>query len=117
MNERKLDPVTGDIFADGGAVARIPDYRGSVIQTVKTYLSTFQGECFTDRKAGVPWFSDILGNDVLYSDYAMQVLKEKILAVPGVSKVERVDAKINGRTLSGNISIVLDNGERVKMEM
>lgn len=117
MNERKLDNVTGDIAADGGSVVRISDYRDSVLQTVKTYISTFQGECFTDRSSGVPYFKGILGNDVLFTDYAMQVLKEKILSVPGVSKVNSVKASIKGRSISGKFSLTLDNGERIVLEI
>ena len=117
MNERKLDPVTCDIAVADGHVVRTASYEESVMQTVKTYLSTFQGECFTDGNAGVPWFDEILGVDVLYSDYAMQVIKEKVLEVPGVRSVEKVDVTINGRSLSGKISITLDNGERREMEL
>lgn len=117
MNERKLDPVTGDIAVADGHVIRTASYEESVMQTVKTYISTFLGECFTDGNAGVPWFDEILGVDVIYSDYAMQVIKEKILEVPGVRSVEKVDVTINGRSLSGKISITLDNGERREMEL
>lgn len=117
MNERKLDPVTGDIAVDDGHVVRTSSYEESVMQTVKTYLSTFQGECFTDGNAGVPWFDDILGRDVLYSDYSTQVIKEKILEVPGVRSVDKVNVTFEGRRLSGNIRITLDNGERRKMEL
>lgn len=117
MNERKLDLVTGDIAVADGHVVRTASYEESVMQTVKTYLSTFQGESFTDGNAGVPWFDDILGNDMLFSDYAMQVVKEKILEVPGVRSVEKVNVTIDGRNLSGKISITLENGERREMEL
>ena len=87
------------------------------MQTVKTFLSTFRGECFTDYDAGVPWLDEILGADVLFSDYAIQVVKEKILSVPGVRSVDKAELAIDGRKISGKIALTLDNGERTEMEL
>ena len=117
MNERKLDPATGDIYVSDKNVARTGSFRESVMQTVKTFLSTFQGECFTDYDAGVPWFDEILGADVLFSDYAIQVVKEKIISVPGVRSVDKAELSIDGRKISGKIALTLDNGERTEMEL
>lgn len=117
MNERKIDPATGDIGFDGTAVKRTDSFRESVMQAVRCYLSTFLGECFTDGNAGVPWFNGILGESVVFSDYAKQVMREKILEVPGVKSVRSVQMKIDGRNISGRFSMVLDDGEAVNVEV
>ena len=62
-------------------------------------------------------FDDILGADVLFSDYAIQVVKEKILSVPGVRSVDKAELTIDGRKISGKIALTLDNGERTEMEL
>lgn len=116
MNERKFDG--NDIVYDAATkkVVRVSVYAESVMQTVKSVLSTFMGECFTNPEAGVPWFDEILGQDTTFSDYAQQVIKEKILEVPGVSKVVSSSLKIDGRNLSGGFTITLDNGETMQGE-
>lgn len=117
MNERKIDPVTGDIAFDGKSVKRTESFRDSVIQAVRSYISTFRGECFTDEDAGVPWFNGILGEGVAFADYAKQVVREKILEVPGVKSVKSVHVSIDRRNISGRFAIVLDDGESVEVEV
>lgn len=116
MNERKFDG--NDIVYDAATkkVVRVSVYAESVMQTVKSVLSTFAGECFTNPEAGVPWFDGVLGQNVAFSDYAQQVIKEKILEVPGVNKVVNSSLKIDGRNISGKFTITLDNGETVQGE-
>ena len=117
MNERKIDPLTGDIVLDGTSVKRTASFAESVLQTVRSYISTFQGECFTDENAGVPWFDGVLGKGVAFADYARQVVREKILEVPGVKRVKSASIDISGRNISGKFSIVLDDGQAVSFEV
>lgn len=117
MNERKLNPATGDIYVEDGAVVRTDTFESSVLQTVKTFLSTFEGEDFTDRTAGVPWFDKVLGAEVPFADYSRRIIEEKILLVPGVKRVVRSQLNFDGRKMSGSIRIALDDGEVVDMEI
>ena len=117
MNERKLDPLTGDIALAGGHVVRTSSFEESVLQTVKTFLSTFEGECFSDRNSGVPWFDKVLGAEIPFADYSRKIIEEKILTVPGVKRVVRTSMNFDGRKMSGKVTVVLDDGNQVNMEM
>ena len=117
MNERKLDPVKGDISVSDGHVVRTSSFVESVLQTVRTFVSTFEGECLTDRNAGVPWFDKILGSDVPYADYAKTIIEEKVPSVPGVKKVLRSSLNFDGRKMSGSLSVALDSGETATVEV
>ncbi len=110
MNERHLSSE-GDIYLDpSGHVARISQFNLSVLQSVKTLLGTFTGECFVNRRVGVPWYDHILGSNIHYANYINQILKEKILSVSGVSEVVSVSMKFSGRNLSGTYKIRTSDG-------
>ena len=49
MNERKLDPATGDIYVSDKNVARTGSFRESVMQTVKAFLSSLIGALYEPR--------------------------------------------------------------------
>ena len=114
--ERKLDSENNDIFfdADKRCVARISDFADSTAQRIKTYLQTFLGECFCDRNAGVEWYEKILGQNVLAIDAAKAEIREKILLVPGVKKIESIKVSVKGRNTEFSYTVVLDDGSIIK---
>lgn len=111
MNERQWDKDAGDIVLKGGSFPRIDNFEDKVLQAVSCFMKTFQGECFSDRDAGVPWFGKILGNDAASWSYIQQVLRERILEVPGVQRVISSSMMFEKRNIKGSFSIELDNGE------
>ena len=116
MNGRLLDS-NNDIFLDeNGHVARASSLRERTMRLIGTVLRTFQGECFTDYDAGVPWFDKVLGNSVLFSDEIGEEIKDKIREVDGVASVDDMMVEIDGRNLSGCYRVTLTNGESVKGE-
>lgn len=116
MNGRLLDS-NNDIFLDGnGHVARALSLRERTMRLIGTVLRTFQGECFTDYDAGVPWFDKVLGNSVLFSDEIGEEIKDKIREIDGVASVDDMMVQIDGRNLSGRYKVTLTNGESVKGE-
>lgn len=116
MYERKLDSENNDIFfdADKRCVARISDFADSTAQRIKTYLQTFLGECFCDRNAGVEWYEKILGQNVLAIDAAKAEIREKILLVRGVKKVDNISVRIEGRNTKFEYTVTLEDGSVVK---
>ena len=80
------------------------------MRTIGTILRTEEGECFTDYEAGVPWFREFLGSSVLFVDEVSQEIKDKILSVEGVEKVEDVVVNVDGRKVSGKYKVKLTDG-------
>lgn len=54
-----LDPVTWDIFFEGGDLATL-DGADAVTQHVQQRLWTFRGEWFLDTGVGIPYYQDVL---------------------------------------------------------
>lgn len=112
MNGRLLD-TNNDIYMDPvtGRVCRAETFKDRTKRLIGTVLRTFQGECFTDYDAGVPWFDRVLGNSVLFADEIGAEIKDKVLEVQGVESVEDMMVEIEGRNLSGRYKVRLTNGE------
>lgn len=116
MNERKVDTENNDIYFDSEnrCVARCSDFADSTAQKIKTYLQTFVGECFTDRSAGVEWYDKVLGQDILSVDASKAEIREKIMLVSGVKKVEKISVEVDGRNTKFTYTVVLDDGTVIK---
>lgn len=115
MNGRLLDTANNDIYLDeSGHVARASTLRERAMRLIGTVLRTFQGECFTDYDAGVPWFDRVLGDSVLFTDEIGEEIKDKVREIEGVASVDDMMVEIDGRNLSGRYRVTLDNGETVK---
>jgi len=116
MNGRLLDD-NNDIFIDeSGHVARASSLRERTMRLIGTVLHTFQGECFTDYEAGVPWFDRVLGNSVLFADEIGEEIKDKVREIDGVASVDDMMIEVDGRNLSGRYRVTLESGESVKGE-
>ena len=115
MNGRLLDN-NNDIYMDPatGHVRRAETFKERTMRLIGSVLRTFQGECFTDYDAGVPWFDRVLGNSVLFSDEIGAEIKDKVKEVQGVESVEDMMVEIDGRNISGRYKVRLGNGETVQ---
>lgn len=114
MNGRLLDS-DNDLYSEPNGdgtfrVARAATWRERTLRLVGTTLRTFQGECFTNAEAGVPWFDGILGNQANFADEIAAELKDAILAIDGVEKVEGISVKTGNRNISGTYTIRLTDG-------
>lgn len=115
MNGRMLDE-NNDIYMDPatGRVRRAESFKERTMRLIGTVLHTFQGECFTDYDAGVPWFDRVLGNSVLFADEIGAEIKDKIKEIQGVEFVEDMMVEVDGRNISGRYKVRLGNGETVQ---
>ena len=110
MNERKLGN-DGDTYLDSsGQVARCSTYMESVVQRVRCYMRTFQGECFVNSEHGMPWYDDVLGEDSFMLKHVAATVKENVLLIDGVNDVDEINLSLNGRSVTGSIRIVTDEG-------
>jgi hypothetical protein len=105
-NNIALTP-TGDLSLVGG----VP----SIAQAVRQAMRTFLGEWFLDDEVGVPWFDQILVKAPSLPA-ARAVLREVVLAVPGVLAVTSMDLDLDKitRTLSVTFAATSDVGELVE---
>lgn len=115
MNGRLLDKDNNDLIvvtdeSGNRHVARASSFKERTMRKISTILHTFEGECFTNYEAGVPWFDSILGNSVLFADEISQEIKDKILAVDGVVDVVDMIVEIDGRNISGKYKVKLSDG-------
>lgn len=117
MNGRILDEnndIYVEAYTENGVTkhrcARALTFKQKVMRNIACLLKTIEGEAFTDYEAGVPWFDGVLGNSVLFVDEISQEIKDKILAVVGVKKVEDVVVEVDGRNVSGKYKVLLDDG-------
>lgn len=104
MNERKLDS-SHDIYLEGTHVARTTTLGQVVVQRVTCLLKTFEGECFINEDAGIPWYDDVLGADNNLMKHIAATLKEKILSLENVEKIVKFSLYVSDRNLSGSIQI------------
>lgn len=115
MNGRLLDSTNNDVYAVLGSdgkyhVSRATTFKERTMRLISTVLHTFEGECFTNYDAGVPWFDSIIGNSVLFADEISQEIKDKILEIDGVDDVVDMMVSVDGRNISGKYKVRLTDG-------
>jgi hypothetical protein len=117
MSGRRLNGQN-DIWMENGRVARLGNREERVAQSVQTMLKTFEGEAFTDRGHGFPWYGAVLERNVLDLQYARTLLNEKILQVPGVAEVLSLEIDhVSGRRLAGSFRVRTLTGVEVGGEL
>lgn len=109
MNGRLLND-NNDIYIQSGGFARTDSFRQRTMRLIGTTLRTWQGECFVDYSAGIPWFDEILSKSILFLDEISAELKDKILEIDGVDSVEDIMVTVSGRNVSGKYKVKLSSG-------
>lgn len=88
---------SNDIYVDArGNLAMASDLE-ALRQKIKQRLKLFLSEWFLDTTRGVPYFQNILGEDINQS-LAAQILTTEILKEPDVITVENVSFGLNDFT-------------------
>ena len=110
----KLDTFNHDIKIRGGKFERI-NGAAEVCQRVKVALWHYFGEYFLDREHGIPYYSKKnIGEAILGSKMSRQtlynLLRQKILAVPGVLQVKETNISRIGRDYYYSCSIIVAPG-------
>lgn len=116
MSDFLLDAATGDIAISASPSGKdYPIVRGAdaVAQRIQIALRHFRGEWFRRVDYGVPYYEDgsILGAKPNLA-IINSIIKNQILAVPGVLSLTRYAADFDGATrkLSISFSVIADNG-------
>lgn len=84
----------------------------AVRQACEMVCNTFQGECFLDLDAGIPWFQQVLVK-APQLEAIKQMLRAKLLAVTGVNAITSLTLNFNkqDRTLRVDFTCNSDFGE------
>lgn len=92
----KLDTTSNDLAIDGGDLVLV-DGLDAISQHVRLRLLTLRGEWFLDRTAGTPYLQSIFGK-VASLDPVASILRDKILATPGILSFESFSLELDPRT-------------------
>lgn len=104
-----LDRTAWDLVldADGNVAVGAEPY--AIAQDVASAVRTFAGECWYDKKLGVPYFQQILGQWPPLP-LVKSMLVRQALTVPGVASAKCVVVSLKDRTLVGQIQVVDSSG-------
>lgn len=104
-----LDRTTWDLCKDASGNIAVAEAPYAIAQDVASAIRTFLGECWFNTKDGVPYWSDILGQQP-----PMQLIKKDIVAaamtVKGVVKAQCYITGFNGRTVTGQVQVTTSAG-------
>ena len=105
MRVRAMDS-NGDYLFGHSASNFLVNSPAAVAQLIQTALLLFQGEWFLDTSAGVPWFTQVAGNNsnTVYDP----IIKQAILNVTGVLNIVSYSSSLNTATRVLTITVTVD---------
>ena len=110
QNTLLLDQSAWDLVLDSNGNIALAGAHYSIAQDVASAIRTFLGECWYNTSLGIPYYQDILGQQV-----SLPFLKQKIskaaLSIPNVVQVEVIFNSFQGRQLSGQVQILDTDGQ------
>lgn len=105
----KLDAFEHDIRIRNGKFIYVTG-ADEVRQRIKVALWHNWNEYFLNRPSGVPWYDGILGSKMQASTLE-NILRKKILDVPGVLRIINLDVSRKVRDYFLNVSVVVQRGK------
>lgn len=111
-----LDRDSNDICVDASGNIALASEPYSQAQDAASACKLFEGEAWYDTTIGVPYFTQ-----VFRGGQPVQVLKARLAAaaqsVPGVAAATVVLTELTERTLTGQLQLRTDTGERVNVSL
>lgn len=106
---------TGDLVIRNGDLVLI-DGAEEIAQRLRIRLRLFVGEWFLAPAEGMPYFDRILGQKVSRATL-LSILREQILACPGVEEITSLDAQVDGerRSVSVFFRVTTTDGDPVEL--
>jgi hypothetical protein len=102
MNTLKLNPATWDLMLDSQGNLAVATGGAALAQDVASAISTFLGEVFYDTTVGVPWQSEVFGQQFSAS-LVGALLAQAALTVPGVVSAHATGLVISGGAVTGTL--------------
>ncbi len=100
-----LKTIGGELVFSAG-ILQLTSGQDAIRQAAECRLRTFRNEWFLDGSIGVPWFERIFGKKVAEAP-VRAVLREELLAIPGVTEVPTLDLTFDPAARSLAITFVL----------
>lgn len=107
-----------DIFMGGdGQLSFVKDNLSNVRQRVMCRLRTFQGELFTNRELGVPYFEQFQSK-APDTDSVASLLRVVVSEVDGVDEVTTLSVDFDRRERVFHVSLaIVADGKNIEMEI
>lgn len=105
-----LDRTAWDLVLDaqGNIAVAKPPY--SLAQDVATAIRTFLGEVYYDKRQGIPYFEEILGQ-LPPASMLTQLLSNQALLVPGVVTARTIITGFDAGSVTGAVYFTDESGE------
>jgi len=105
MRYRKLDE-NGDYTFGQGAADFYKDVPEAPAQAVLTRLFLFQGEWFLDRREGMTWKTQVLGNRT--ASTRDPAIRRHVLKTRGIKKILEYNSQVDRNTRKYSVQMTLD---------
>jgi len=105
-----LDQSAWDLVLDSNGNIALAGAPYSIAQDVASAIRTFLGECWYNTSLGLPYYQNILGQE-LSVPYLKQQIIEAALSIPNVVQVEVIFDNFQNRKLSGQVQILDTDGK------
>jgi hypothetical protein len=106
-----LNPTTWDLTLDSSGNIAMQTASAAIAQDVASVIQSFQGECWFDTSQGLPYFAQILGQDVNAALFA-SLYNQAALTVPNVvSAFTSFTGVTSARKLSGTVEVIDTTGQ------
>lgn len=110
MDTLALSSPAWDLTIDANNNIALASGPNQEAQDVASAISTYLGEVLYDTSIGIPYFSEVLGQN--YAPSLIRALLEgAALTVPGVVKAKATITGFQNRQISGNVQIIDTTGQ------
>jgi len=110
MNTVQLSSPAWDFQLDANGNIALATGANAIAQDVASAISTFLGEVYYDTTQGIPYFSNVLGQQ--YSSSLVQsLLIQAALTVPGVVSAKATITSFKNRKITGTVTVIDTNGQ------
>jgi len=111
MDTLLLNPTTWDLMLDSNNNIALASNPYAIAQDVASAIRTFQGEVYYDTTLGLPYLTQILGQD---RDTALAIFislaETEALRVPEVVQAQGTEIYYDNRAVSGVIEVIDTTG-------
>lgn len=104
-----LDTEKWDLVLDSSGNIALAEPPYALAQDVISAVRLFLGELWFDTSKGIPYFEEVLGHFPPLP-LITSLIENAALTVPGVVQARCTIAEIQGRSVSGQIAFVDENG-------
>lgn len=112
MKTLLLDQSAWDLVLNSNGDIALASNPYSISQDVASAIKTFLGECYYNTSLGLPYFSDILGENPPLS-FVKQQIVNAALSVPEVAQANVAFVSFDGRSLTGQVQVIDTAGQEL----